>query len=120
MTDELPFQDPGWRPASSGIGWIEQPLDCATPARLAGAYRSRFFVRLAFAHAAALLGFVGFILTNRGWLYPLGAAFALIGHFRLAPTHTKLTRDQDLLSQSGCALDLIEALGGTPPPGSRP
>jgi hypothetical protein len=99
---------------------IERPLDCTTPARLAAAYRSRFFLRLAYAHAAALFGFVGFLLTDRGWLYPLGAAFALIGYLRLAPTHAKLTKDQALLSQSGCALDLIEVLGRTPPPQSRP
>jgi hypothetical protein len=99
---------------------IERPLDCSTPARLAAAYRIRFFVRLAFAHTAALLGFVGFILTNRAWLYPLGAAFALIGYLRLPPTHANLTKDQDLLAQSGCAVDLIDALGRTPPPGSRP
>jgi hypothetical protein len=99
---------------------IERPLDCTTSARLAGAYRIRFFVRLAFAHTTAFLGFVGFILTNRGWLYPLGAAFALIGYLRLAPTHANLTKDQNLLAQSGCALDLIEVLGRTPPPRSRP
>ncbi len=46
---------------------IEKPLDCSADERLAASYPTRFFLRIAFAESAALLGFVGFIESNNGW-----------------------------------------------------
>jgi ABC-type Co2+ transport system permease subunit len=98
---------------------IEKPLDCSADQRLAGTYRTRFFLRLAFANAAALLGFVGFMLSNNGWFYVLGVAFAAIGFYRVAPSAAHLAKDQQALSDSSCSRSLIAALATLPPPASR-
>ena len=65
---------------------VERPLDCTDAQALLASYRTRFFLRVAFADAAALVGFVGFFLADAWWLYPLGGGFAAIGFARLAPT----------------------------------
>jgi hypothetical protein len=94
---------------------IERPLDCTDEARLAGAYRTRFFLRVAFSESVALLGFVGFMVTGRGWLYPLGAAFTAIGFCWLAPTARNLAKDQEALVAAGCGRSLVSALAVLPP-----
>jgi hypothetical protein len=43
---------------------IERPLDCTDETALLSGYRTRLFLRIAFAHAAALVGFVGFSLSR--------------------------------------------------------
>jgi hypothetical protein len=100
---------------------VERPLDCSGEQRLAATYRIRFFLRLAFADTAALLGFVGFILSNNGWLYALGAAFAAVGFYRGTPSAANLAKDQRALSDVSCPLSLIAVLARHPPPstGSR-
>jgi hypothetical protein len=62
-----------------------------------------------------LVGFVGFILSNTGWLYALGALFTAIGYYRLAPTAAHLARDQDDMSAAGCRRSLVNALAGPAP-----
>ena len=89
---------------------LERPLDCSTPAALVTSYRTRFFLRLAFADSAALVGFVGFLLTDEWWLYPLGGCFSLLGFMGLAPTRRNLERDQEALNLSGCGHALTSAL----------
>ena len=89
---------------------VERPLDCTDAGALLVSYRTRFFLRIAFADAAALVGFVGFFLADSWWLYPLGAAFALAGFVRLAPTRGNLQRDQDALNLSGCGQSLLHVL----------
>lgn len=89
---------------------LQKPLDCASRDALVGSYRTRFFVRLAMAQAASLVGFVGFLLSGRWWTYPLGATFSVIGFLRLAPNSANLRRDQEELSTAGCALSLADAL----------
>ncbi|MFP5319228.1 MAG: hypothetical protein ACLGI2_13180 [Acidimicrobiia bacterium] len=91
---------------------VRRPLPCGSASELAGGYRVRFFLRIAFAEVAALAGFVGFVLTAAGWLYPLGAAFAAIGFTRLAPTARHLQRDQEELRAGGCPEPLVPALRG--------
>lgn len=49
---------------------LERGLDCTDDTTLAGTFRARFFLRMAFANAAALYGFVGFFLTYAWWPYP--------------------------------------------------
>src|SRR5205814_6537035 len=59
------------------VGWVvEQPLVCTDDATLARSYRTRFFLRIAFAESAALFGFVGFFTASVWWVYPAGAAIA--------------------------------------------
>lgn len=89
---------------------IERPLDCSDPGSLLASYRTRFFLRIAFADAAALVGFVGFFVASAWWLYPLGVAFAFVGFARLAPTQGNLQRDQEALNLSGCGQSLIQVL----------
>jgi hypothetical protein len=96
---------------------IERPLDCTDPARLAGSYRTRFFLRIAFSEVAALFGFVGFFLTYERWVYPVGAVIALLGFARAAPTASHLRDDQQTLVASGCSLSLVSALRSPRPPG---
>lgn len=98
--------------------WIERPLDCSDDARLVASYRVRFFLRLAFAEATVLLGFVGFLLTGRWWMYPLGGAFAAAGLVRLAPTAGNLATDQEELRAVGCSRSLLGAM--TIPPSPSP
>ncbi|MDQ1393321.1 MAG: hypothetical protein QOF30_2298 [Acidimicrobiaceae bacterium] len=76
--------------ALSASHLFERPLDCTNDDRLAASYRTRFFLRVAFSEAVSLVGFVGFILSNTGWLYALGALFTAIGYYRLAPTAAHL------------------------------
>jgi len=91
-------------------GLVARPLDCTDAGALVASYRTRFFLRIAFADAAALVGFVGFFLADEWWMYPLGAAFALVGFARLAPTQGNLRDDQETLPRSGCGLSLVQVL----------
>jgi hypothetical protein len=91
---------------------IERPLQCTDPLALASSYRTRFFLRTAFAQATALLAFVSVFIVNQAWLYWAVLPVALAGHVRNAPTRAHLERDQHELSQRGCALSLVRALRG--------
>jgi F0F1-type ATP synthase membrane subunit c/vacuolar-type H+-ATPase subunit K len=51
---------------------VERPLDCSDTGALLVSYRTRFFLRIAFAEAAALVGFVGFF----------GSPVTSVGHER--------------------------------------
>lgn len=92
---------------------VERPLPCENSALLADAWRSRFFLRLAFTDSIALIGLVGVVLTGRPWLYGLGAVLAAPGFLRAAPTRVRLAADQQELRNRGCALDLVAALRGS-------
>jgi F0F1-type ATP synthase membrane subunit c/vacuolar-type H+-ATPase subunit K len=89
----------------------EKPLPCDSPTALAFAYRTRFFLRLAFAESVALLGFVFAFIGAGAWAYYVAAALAL---FRIwtsaAPTRRSLERDQERLRDDGCRLRLVAAL----------
>lgn len=103
-----------------GGSWGEHPLDCADERRLAGSYRTRFFLRVAFSEAAALFGFVGFFLADTWWSYPVGASITALGFARAAPTAAKLRRDQQRLAEKGCCQSLVRALRTVPLDGHRP
>ena len=85
-------------------------LDCASETTLAASYRTRFFLRIAFAESAALFGFVGFFIANLWWVYPASLVLAAVGFLRLAPTRANLAEDQRLLRDRGCNLSLVAAL----------
>ena len=97
---------------------IEKPLLCADDGSLVVSYRTRFFLRIAFAESAALFGFVGFFIASVWWVYPAGAAIAFVGFARAAPTRTRLRRDQERLNEQGCFRSLVAAL--TRQPSSSP
>lgn len=97
---------------------VDRPLDCSSPTKLAGSYRTRFFLRIAFADTVALFGFTFAFIGGAIWLYFVGAAFTI---FRIltgiAPTRSALERDQRVLRAQSCELSLIAALrcGAAPP-----
>ena len=92
-------------------------LDGTSEASLAESYRRRFFLRMGLSESAALLGFVGFILTDNPAIYPLGAAFSAVGFALLAPTAANLARDQEALHRYGTRTSLLQALRASSPPG---
>jgi hypothetical protein len=91
---------------------VEKPLDASSDPVLLGSYRRRFFMRLAFAEAPALFGFVAFILSGARWLYLIGGVFSVIGLGITAPTAGNLARDQDALSAAGFHKSLVATLRG--------
>ena len=93
-----------------GGTFFERPLDCADERRLAGTYRTRFFMRMGFSESAALLGFMGYFMTAEPWVYPAAAGVTSLGFSRAAPTRGRLRRDQDRLDATGCAISLVQAL----------
>jgi hypothetical protein len=102
------------------VWFLRRPLDCASDAALAGSYRTRFFVRVAFADVPALVGFAVSAPTLNPAMYPLGLAFTAIGFARLAPTAGRLATDQRELDRSGCGRSLVRALRFGGPPGPPP
>jgi hypothetical protein len=111
-----------WGLALSGYGvvalaatrLVERPLSCDSDVALAGGYRTRFFLRLAFSESVALFGFVLVFVVGPAWLYFLGAAFTAVGFARLAPTRSNLERDQQALLAAGCTRSVVGALRGNP------
>jgi hypothetical protein len=88
-------------------------LSCDSPLALASSYRSRFFLRLGLANAAALVGFVGVVLAGSAMPYAAGLAWAVVGFVRVAPTASRLERCQAELALRGCPHRLVDALQGT-------
>lgn len=93
----------------STVRFFRATLECSSDGALASSYRTRLFLRIAFAESIAL---VGFVVTFQGvvWAYYLAAAFSVVGFWILAPTARNLARDQDRLTSSGCTRDLVRAI----------
>ena len=89
---------------------LARPLDCSSAATLASSYRRRFFLRLAFAESAALVGFVVDIQLGPFWVFFVGLGFTAIGFSILAPTRRHLRDEAEALTMSGCGQSLIAAL----------
>lgn len=89
---------------------LEKPLEGTSDVTLASSYRSRFFLRVAFAEVAALAGFIAFFETYQWWAFPAGALFTVIGLRRAAPTTARLARDQERLTAVHCEHRLVDAL----------
>jgi F0F1-type ATP synthase membrane subunit c/vacuolar-type H+-ATPase subunit K len=94
---------------------VERLLSCDSEEALAKSYRTRLFIRLAFAESTALLGFVASFLIDGNWIYFFGFLCSLPAFIRLAPTKAAFIRDQDELTNRGCALSLMQAIRRTPP-----
>jgi hypothetical protein len=89
----------------------ERPLDCASGTSLAGSYRTRYFLRMAFTEVVALVAFVSAFIGAPNWMYYLGGGFALYRVWTfIAPTRGALAREQERLSENGCGLSLVRAL----------
>ena len=90
---------------------VRRPLDCTDSASLARSYLSRrVFAGLALSEPAAIVGFLGFMLTTEAWIYPVGAALTAVGFARTAPTRAQLRAEQAQLAAAGCSQSLVAAL----------
>ena len=90
---------------------VRRPLDCTDSSALARSYLNRrLFSGLAISEAPALVGFLGFLLTSKAWLYPLGAVFTAIGFARTAPTRAQPYAEEAQLVAAGFGESLIAAL----------
>jgi hypothetical protein len=99
-----------------GRVWVPQ-LDASDLGSVLQRYRSRFFARIAWAEAPALLAFGGFLLLGgEPWVYLIGLTASLAGFALAAPTPASLRRDQAQLDASGRTFDLLEILGGSQRP----
>jgi hypothetical protein len=100
------------------VGLTRRPLDCASDATLLTSYRSRFFLRTAFAESVVLIGFATTMRGDGAWLVVVGAVVALALMAVDAPTRANLERDDAALRRGGCGRSLVVALsGGNGPPG---
>lgn len=106
---------------SLGAGRLaEKPLDCTTDASLADTYRTRFFLRIAFAESIAMFAFVFTFIGAVKWIYFVGGAIALVRFWTAAaPTRASIAQDQQELNASGCTRSLVGALRDPPPPRRR-
>ena len=119
----VPFASDGalpWALALAAIALVdsvlprmfERPILCDS---LAEHFRTRMFLRIAFANTTALVGFVFAFSANSGWLYYFGLLLSIPGLVRAAPTRGALIREQDELTARGCNKSLVAALRTTPP-----
>jgi hypothetical protein len=93
------------------VSWRVGPaLPCDDLGQLLGQYRTRFFLRIAFAEAAALFGFVGFFLSANPMPYFVGLLPALLGFAMLAPTQANLEREDAAMRAQGCRHTIYRAL----------
>lgn len=84
----------------------------STPAEVRASAQRGFFVRVALAEPAGLLGFLGFVLSGNAAVYVAGAAVAMVGLLAAAPTRSWIELGQRQLADSGSDVDLIAALVG--------
>jgi membrane associated rhomboid family serine protease len=91
-----------------------QPLDGSDPGKLLASYRTRLFVRVAFANVITFAAFaVTFVLSQR-WVYWLFLPFGLFELWRGAPTKGHLRQEQEKLYLDGSSLSLVRALRNRP------
>jgi len=96
---------------------VQRPLDGTSDANLAGTYRTRFFLRIAFGNVAALVAFVASFAAGEYLLYLLGCAFSVVAFVDAAPSKKNIAADQRDLVRGGCNRSLLGALiGGTAAP----
>ena len=65
---------------------------------------------------SSLVAFIGALVTNQWWVYPVGALPTLFAFWRAAPTTAHLERDTQALAAAGCGLDVFEVFTNTPGP----
>jgi hypothetical protein len=93
---------------------LKRRLQGQTPDEIAKRYTALFFVSFATAEYPALLGFVGFFVTNRLWVYVLGMSFSVVGLALIAPGRRNLARLQTRLREDGSSMSLVGALMARP------
>lgn len=89
---------------------VERPLDCSSESKLMESWRTRFFIRIAFGEAPALVGFAGAFLWGATSPYFLGAAATAIMFARAAPSARNIADDQAELYDRGCSQSLLTVI----------
>jgi hypothetical protein len=84
--------------------------------RTAGEVRERaqraFFIRVAFAEPAPLVGFMGFVLSGNLAVYLVGAVTGLAGMYDAAPNSRWINEGDESLRASGSDVDFLQAMIG--------
>ena len=104
---------------SIGASLTMKPLNCSSASTLAGSYRTRLFLAIAFSQTVALFGFCFVFIGAPRWVYDVAAVFAILRMWTLdPPTPRRLRAHQAELTAAGCELSLVGALrrSATPPP----
>jgi hypothetical protein len=94
--------------------FLDPPIPCGEAREVAGAYGTKFFLKVAFANVPALFGFVFSFTTNYWWMYLFGVVPAAVGYTRLAPTRASIEREWRDLELRGCDVNLLAGLMASP------
>jgi hypothetical protein len=82
----------------------------ATMPEVRAAAQRAFFLRVALAEPAALLGFLGFVVSGNAAVYGAGFVVGMAGMIDAAPTRAWLERGQQQLRGAGSDVELLAAL----------
>lgn len=93
---------------------VRSRLDGSSTDSLVASYRTRFFLRIAFAESAALAAFAIALALGPWWVYFIGLACSIVGFVRLAPTRAHIEAEERALFDRGSDVALRDALY-TPP-----
>lgn len=93
------------------VKFVPEITGSTMPAVRATAQRA-FFVRMAFAQPAPLLGFLGFVTSGNAAVYVVGFVVGLAGMWDAAPNARWIGVGQRQLQASGSDVELLAALVG--------
>jgi hypothetical protein len=92
--------------------FVPEP-DGSSPTELARSFQRATLVRIGFAQAAAIVGFLCFLATGSWIVYGTGFVIAAYGMWRAAPRRTMLDSIQADIADAGSDLHLIRVLNTT-------
>jgi hypothetical protein len=73
-------------------------------------YRALFLLRWAMANSVVGVGFAGVLVTGRLWLFPIAMGLGILELSVIAPTHSRIERDQAGLRAAHSQVELFSAL----------
>jgi hypothetical protein len=104
----------------AGVLWARsRPIPCDNPSQMVVWYRTNFYIGVAYANFAGLMGFVGTFIVDQFWPYLAGLAVSAVGFALIAPSNGNIRRREVQMAAEGCAHSLSEALR-TPSGGDSP
>lgn len=108
----------GMMALAAALAVRRRTLTCQDVTGLVRSYVQLVFLRIAFAQAPALFGFVGAFLVEALWPYLLGLALSAAGYAAAAPTASDIRRHDQELMAAGCPHSLRAGLyrSSEPPP----
>ncbi len=84
--------------------------DVTDASRFVASFQRTTLVRVALAEAAAIVGFVGFLLSGSAIIYGVGFAIAAYGHFDAMPASRRLGAAQQQVDEAGGDWSVVGAL----------